>query len=63
MKKKPEIDFEDLLSGPVLARKMQVDPATPRRWVREGCPVHYVGGFKRFDLDEVLAWHAKRRQK
>jgi hypothetical protein len=61
MKKQPEVDFENLLTGPALARKLQIDPATPRRWIREGCPFHSLGGYKRFDLEEVLTWHAKRR--
>jgi hypothetical protein len=52
---------EDLLSGPRIARKIDVDPATVRRWVREGAP-HHVLGHKliRFKLDELLAWRAKR---
>ena len=55
---------DDLWAGPRIARKLDVDPATVRRWVREGCP-HYTLGNKliRFKLDELLAWRAKHKRK
>ena len=55
---------EDFLSGPKIARKIDVDPATIRRWVREGAP-HQVLGDKliRFKLNELLAWRAGHRRK
>jgi hypothetical protein len=55
---------EDLWSGPRIARKLDIDPATVRRWVREGAP-HQVLGAKliRFRLDELLAWRAGHKRK
>jgi hypothetical protein len=51
----------DLKSGPSIARALDVDAATVRRWRREGCPSHDLGnGLIRFRLDEVLAWRATR---
>ncbi|MCC9307746.1 terminase small subunit [Kitasatospora acidiphila] len=33
---------------------------TVNKWVRDGCPVTRLrGGGRRFDLDEVKAWHAE----
>jgi predicted DNA-binding transcriptional regulator AlpA len=56
---------EKLISGPNLARYLDLDPATPRRWVRdEGCPHHVLGDkLIRYKLSEVLAWRAERKGK
>jgi hypothetical protein len=55
---------EDLLSGPRIARKLDIDPATVRRWVREGAPHHVLGDkLVRFRLDELLAWRAGHKRK
>jgi transposase-like protein len=55
---------EDFLSGPKIARKLDVDPATIRRWVREGAPNHVLGDkLIRFKLNELLAWRAGHRRK
>jgi hypothetical protein len=52
---------DDLKSGPSIARMLDVDPATLRRWRREGCPHHNIGnGMIRFRLSEVLEWRATR---
>jgi hypothetical protein len=64
MKRKNAQPEDDLMSGPRIARKIDVDPATVRRWVYEGAP-HIVLGDKliRFNLDELLAWRAQRKGK
>ena len=55
---------EDLLSGPRIARKLDIDPATVRRWVREGAPHHVLGDkLIRFRLDDLLAWRAGHKRK
>jgi phage terminase Nu1 subunit (DNA packaging protein) len=52
---------EELQSGPRIARILDVDPATLRRWRREGCPHHIIGeGLVRYRLEEVLQWRAQR---
>jgi transposase-like protein len=52
---------EELQSGPRIARTLDVDPATLRRWRREGCPHHIIGeGLVRYRLQEVLGWRAQR---
>jgi len=55
---------EDFVSGPRIARKLDVDPATVRRWVREGAPHHVLGDkLIRFKFNELLAWRAMRKRK
>jgi len=55
---------ENLESGPRIARKLDLDPATIRRWASEGCPHHILGeGLIRYKFDEVLAWRAERKAK
>lgn len=52
---------EPLESGPNIARKIDLDPATIRRWVREGAPHHVIGDkLVRYRLSELLAWRAAR---
>jgi predicted DNA-binding transcriptional regulator AlpA len=64
MKAKKIDDTEDLKSGPQVARFIGVDPATVRRYAREGMPRHVLGaGFTRFKLSEVLEWLAQRKRK
>lgn len=56
--------LKNLESGPRIARKLDVDPATVRRWVREGMPHHIIGeGLIRYRLEEVLAWRAERKNR
>jgi hypothetical protein len=56
--KPPEAEY---ISGPRVARKLDLDPATIRRWAREGAPHHVIGeGLVRYRLDELLAWRATR---
>ena len=52
---------EELVSGPQIARGVKVDPATVRRWRKEGMPHHLLGfGLVRYKMAEVLAWRARR---
>jgi transposase-like protein len=52
---------EPLLSGPKIARSLDIDPATVRRWRKEKAPHHLIGkGLIRYRLSEILAWRAKR---
>jgi len=63
MKTKKQTE-EQLEAGPRIARKIDVDPATIRRYGREGCPRHIIGeGLIRYRLTEVLAWRAQRKSK
>lgn len=56
--------LEDLISGPRVARKLDVDPATVRRWAREGMPHHVIGeGLIRYRFNEVLVWRSARKAK
>lgn len=58
------LPVEDLLSGSRLAKKLDVDPATVRRWVREGAPHHVLGdNLIRFKFEELLAWRAQHKRK
>jgi phage terminase Nu1 subunit (DNA packaging protein) len=52
---------ETLQSGPKIAQLLDVDPATVRRWRREGCPCQIIGhGLIRYELSKVLEWRANR---
>ena len=52
---------EKLLSGPSVAKTWDVDPATIRRWRREGAPSHVLGkGLIRYRLSELEKWRASR---
>lgn len=60
MKKAKPITIEESepeVSGSAIARRFDVDPATIRRWRREGMP-HIVYGQKmiRYKVAEVSAW-------
>jgi hypothetical protein len=64
MKQKKKAVEEELKTGPDIARIICVDPATVRRYAREGMPHHALGaGFVRYKLNEVLAWLAQRPRK
>lgn len=54
----------DRLEAPgEIARALQVDPATIRRWARAGCPRHIIGkNLIRYRLSEVMAWLPTRNQ-
>ena len=52
---------EPKISGPHVARSLDKDPATIRRWVREGCPCYPIAsGMTLFKISEVIAWRATR---
>ena len=52
---------EPKISGPKVAKAVDVDAATVRRWHREGCPAYEIAaGLVRYKLSEVLAWRAQR---
>jgi hypothetical protein len=54
---------EPLEAGPRIARKLDLDPATIRRWAREGAPHHVLGDkLVRYRLNELLAWRAGRQR-
>jgi len=53
---------EKLLSGPTVAKAWDLDPATIRRWRKEGAPFHVLGnGVIRYRLSELLKWRATRQ--
>jgi predicted DNA-binding transcriptional regulator AlpA len=53
---------EPLVKGPTVARYLDLDPHTIRRYTREGMPHYVLGpGFIRYKLSEVLAWRAQRK--
>ena len=55
---------EEFEAGPNIARKLDVDPATVRRYAREGMPHHILGeGMVRYKWTEVLDWLARRPKK
>jgi hypothetical protein len=61
---KPLKADEKLLSGPSVAKTWDIDPATIRRWRREGAPSHVLGnGLIRYRLRELEKWRASRRVK
>jgi predicted DNA-binding transcriptional regulator AlpA len=58
---KPLKPNEKLLSGPSVAKFWDLDPATIRRWRREGAPFHVLGsGLIRYRLSELEQWRASR---
>jgi hypothetical protein len=64
MKSKKKDPEDDLQSGPSIGRILDLDPATLRRWRREGMPHHDIGPrLVRYKLSEVLAWRAQRPRK
>jgi hypothetical protein len=64
MKTTMEVKEEPLETGPNIARKIDVDPATMRRYHREGCPGYILGPrMTRFKMSEVLTWLAQRKSK
>jgi hypothetical protein len=57
MKTQVFVDEENKLTGSELARHYVVDPATIRRWRRDGMPCHwYSAKMVRYKLSEVEAW-------
>jgi hypothetical protein len=55
------VEHEELLSGAQLARKLDLDPATIRRWRREHAPCHYMGNnLIRYKLSEIIKWRETR---
>jgi hypothetical protein len=65
MKRKTARDApHDFESGPNIARKLDLDAATIRRYAREGMPHHVIGeGLVRYRFSEVLEWLAQRPRK
>jgi predicted DNA-binding transcriptional regulator AlpA len=62
MKKSIVLPEEKLLSGPEVAREWCLDPATIRRWRKEGAPSHVLGaGLIRYRLSELKTWRANRK--
>jgi hypothetical protein len=60
--KRLEPTEEKLLSGPTVAKAWDLDPATIRRWRREGAPFHVLGnGVIRYKLSELSKWRASRQ--
>jgi len=60
----PKKTSDPLISGPKVAHTLDLDPATVRRYKKEGCPCHVIGeGLIRYRLSEVLAWRAQRKTK
>ena len=54
---------ERLLFGPSVAKEWDLDPATIRRWKREGAPFTVLGkGVIRYKLSELAAWRAQRQR-
>jgi hypothetical protein len=52
---------EKLLSGPNVAKTWDLDPATVRRWRREGAPYHILGnGLIRYRRSELEKWRGSR---
>jgi hypothetical protein len=52
---------EPLISGPSLAERYEVDPATVRRWKREGMPCHaFNQKLVRYKITEVEVWLSNR---
>jgi hypothetical protein len=55
---------EDQVPGPAVARRLGVDPATVRRWRREGCPAEiYNAKMVRYRISEVRDWLKNQRGK
>jgi hypothetical protein len=52
---------EQLISGGTAARILDVDPATIRRWKREGAPSYHKGhNLIRYKLSELEKWRSER---
>jgi len=54
-----------LLTGPELARALDVNAVTVRKWAQDGCPVAQRGKTGRaswYDPDEVQAWRRTRER-
>jgi hypothetical protein len=52
---------EKLLSGPSVAKAWDLDPATIRRWRKEGAPCHILGnGLIRYRVSELEKWRTSR---
>jgi hypothetical protein len=62
--KKPKVKEEGCLSGPNIARILDVDVATVRRWhFKEGAPAHPFGDMLRFKLSEIIEWRTNQVRK
>jgi len=40
----------------------KISKPTIYRWIKKGCPVHYVGSIPYFDLQEVIDWMKKQKK-
>lgn len=39
-----------------LLKTMSISKPTIYKWIKAGCPVHYVGKIPYFDMEEVNLW-------
>jgi len=40
----------------------KISKPTIYRWIKRGCPVHYVGSIPYFDLQEVIDWMKEQKK-
>lgn len=55
--------FVGLVTKATAAKALSVSASTIDRFVREGAPSHTIGGRRRFDTAELIAWANARGQK
>lgn len=55
--------MKELLTVKELTTVLKVSEKTVYNWVDKGMPIIKLGGLNRFDVDEVLSWHAEQQQK
>jgi predicted DNA-binding transcriptional regulator AlpA len=61
--KTKRIHEDRLKSGPNIARALDLDPATIRRYARDGMPHHVLADrVVRYRMSEVLDWLAQRKR-
>lgn len=42
--------------------ELKISKPTIYRWIKSGCPVHYVGSIPYFDMQEVTKWIKKQKK-
>ena len=45
-----------------LMQELKISKPTLYRWLKKGCPVHYVGRMPYFDMVEVTKWMKKQKK-